>query len=180
MQVVIREVAKRLNVNEDLVDQVIRSAEADCREFIAEKRGYCIWFPNLGTFYFRVLSIKNYVQRQRMQLAYWKYRLVVGQIKNNSRTILAAEDNITRHTAKIKQSLLIKKEYIEKHADYNKDLDRFKKDTAETDISRLDELLNVDDLIIQLAKKYKGQEGHLSKMSDEGSLQDSDTEDSEM
>lgn len=158
---VIEEVARRTGRDIDLVESVLRSAESDFREFMSEKKGYSIWFPNLGTFTFRISYISKYIKMQRLHLAYWTYRLLIGQLRNNNRTIVASEENIERHKYRIKRALLIKQEYLDDHCKYNKGKAEFEAKTASSDITRLDELLDVADLVQQFKEKYKGKESYL-------------------
>jgi hypothetical protein len=115
---VIREVVKRSGFPEDVVAQVVRSSVQDCREFMQDKKGYCIHFPRFGTWSYRVTVTKPYIERQRRYMAYWFYRLRIGKKNGNLRTIESANINIKNYETKIKNTLLIRKEFLEDYAFY--------------------------------------------------------------
>jgi hypothetical protein len=172
MTAVIQEVARRTGKDEALVEKIIRNAESDCRDFLTEKKGYSLWFPNLGTFTFRVSFIAKYVEIQRRHLAYWKYRLTVGTAKENSRTIIAAQENIIAHTFRIKQALIIKSEYLDQHCTYNKNKVAYMERTAVADIDRLDQLLDVAALVEAFKAEHQAKAGDLPELPLEKLLPD--------
>lgn len=152
---VIQEVVIRTGFSEEIVTEVVRSAAADCRDFMEKKRGYNIYFPRLGTFSFRVSAIRDYIRYRRGFMAYWLHRLRLGQKTNNTRAITAGTINIKRYADQIEAVLKIKEEFLKDHAKYETFKAKLLTDDAESNIGRLAQLLDVEDLIPIYEEKYK-------------------------
>jgi hypothetical protein len=152
---VIREVIVRTGFPEEAVTDVIRSAAADCREFTEKKKGYNIYWPRLGTFCFRVTAIRDYIRYRRGYMAYWLYRLRIGEKTNNSRAITAGTINIKRYADQIEAVLKIKEEFLKDHSKYEKFKAKLLMDDTDSNIGRLVELLDVEALVPIYAEKYR-------------------------
>lgn len=175
---IISEVSKRTGVDEKIVEGIIRSAANDCRNFMDEKQGFCIYFPRLGTFKYQVTAIKEYILRQQRFLAFWYIRLKMGLESNNLRTIEAAEINIDLYKEKIRKTLLIKQDFIRYHAQYYAFANRLVSKDTLSDIGRLDELYDVSHLIKNYKKRGKKSKGDMPELSEEGLLPAPDKEES--
>jgi hypothetical protein len=164
---VIAEVVRRTGFSEDVAAAVVRSAILDCREFMERKQGYSFYFPRFGTFHFRVTAIRPFIERQRRYMAYWLYRLQIGEAKQNARTIEAATINIGMYRTKIKNTLLIKDEFLKDHAYYNEWKARLLNSDTLSVTARLEELYDVEVLKQEFAARYKGQEDVMPELPDE-------------
>jgi hypothetical protein len=170
MSAVIQEVARRTGRDEALIQDVLQCAVGDTRDFLGEKKGYNLWFPNLGTFSFRVSFLPKYIEMQRRQLAYWRWRLQKGIDSNINRTVLAATENEATYVFRITEALTIKSEYLETHCKYNKTKTAYMERTANADINRLAELLNVEVLIAEFEADYQAKKADMPEMPIEGIL----------
>lgn len=115
---IIEQTAAKTGHDPELVEKVLRNMFDDVQKFMSQKKGYNIQIPNVGTFVFRHNAIPNYARNQKGRLVHWIGRLLIGEKKNLPKTIYAAKDNIAKAFDSLQKVVIIKEEFIEKHARY--------------------------------------------------------------